>query len=395
MTGPPTASAATATAISATPSSRPISTEPGRPAERIASAADRGPRHLQAAGDGEQEGGREEGAGERGHARDRTNRADVGRLAPTRRRHRVDAAPQVAAAGSSCGPTSTIGCGACRPCPGTVVSLMKATVEPLEGNKVKVSVEVDETEFEKQVDAAFKRIAREVRIPGFRPGKAPREAARGPHRHGGGPRRRPPALGARLLRARRSSRTRSTSSPSPRSTSPSGEESGDVAFDAVVEIRPKVIVGGYASLRITVDNPEASDEEIEERIDRLREGFAELEDVDRPAIDGDNVTIDIAGTQDGEPQPGLTADDYLYEVGSGTVVPELDEQLAGAKVGDILEFDADHPDPDEDQVHFRILVKGIKEKVLPEANDEWAAESSEFETLDELRADLEEAPRPS
>jgi trigger factor len=267
------------------------------------------------------------------------------------------------------------------------MNLMKATVEPLEGNKVKVSVEVDETEFEKQVDAAFKRIAHEVRIPGFRPGKAPRkllearigtEAARGDALQHSVPDYYAQAVVENEVDV----------IAQPEIDITSGEESGDVAFDAVVEVRPKVIVGGYASLRITIDNPEASDEEVEERIDRLREGSSELQDVDRPAREGDNVTIDIAGTQDGEPQAGLTADDYLYEVGSGTVVPELDEQLTGAKVGDILEFDADHPDPDEDQVHFRIFVKGIQEKVLPEANDEWAAESSEFETLDELRADL-------
>lgn len=264
---------------------------------------------------------------------------------------------------------------------------MKATVEPLEGNKVKVSVEVDETEFETQVDAAFKRIAREVRIPGFRPGKAPRkllearigtEAARGDALQHSVPDYYAQAVVENDVDV----------IAQPEIDITSGEESGDVVFDAVVEIRPKVIVGGYASLRITVDNPEATDEEVQERIDRLREGSAELADVERPAIEGDNVTIDIAGTQDGEPQPGLTADDYLYEVGAGTVVPELDEQLTGAKVGDILEFDADHPDPDEDSVHFRILVKKIQEKVLPEATDEWAAEASEFDTLDELRADL-------
>ena len=135
-----------------------------------------------------------------------------------------------------------------------------------------------------------------------------------------------------------------------------------------------------------------TDEEIDEQIDRLRENFAELETVDRPAVDGDNVTIDIKGTHDGEEIEGLTTEDYLYEVGQGAVVPEIDDNLRGAKVGDILEFDADHPDPDEDgTLHFRVLVKEVKAKVLPDVDDEWANDASEFETVDELRADLSEA----
>ena len=220
-----------------------------------------------------------------------------------------------------------------RPATPTLGRSMKSTVEPLEGNKVKVSVEVDEAEFDKEVDAAFKRIAREVRIPGFRPGKAPRQAPRGPPRHRGGPGATPSstpcpsttreavdrARGRRHRAARdrhhRRARTRATSS-----------------FDAVVEVRPAVTVGGYDSLRVTIESPEVTDEEIDDRIDRLREQFAELADGRPPAPPtATSVTIDIAGSQDGEPQPGLTADDYLYEVGSGTVVPELDEQLAGAE----------------------------------------------------------------
>ena len=99
---------------------------------------------------------------------------------------------------------------------------------------------------------------------------------------------------------------------------------------------------------MTIPSPVVSDEEIDAQIERLRQHFAELATVDRPAQDGDNVTIDIAGWQDGEPVDGLTADDYLYEVGAGAVVPEIDDQLRGAKVGDILEFDAEHPDPDSE-----------------------------------------------
>jgi trigger factor len=109
--------------------------------------------------------------------------------------------------------------------------------------------------------------------------------------------------------------------------------------------------------------------------------------VEREAREGDQVTIDIAGSQDGEQQPGLTAEGYRYVVGSSTVVPELDEQLTGSKVGDILEFTADHPDPEQDPVDFRVLVKDVLEQKLPDADDAWADEASEFSTIDELRAD--------
>ncbi|HWJ97661.1 MAG TPA: trigger factor, partial [Acidimicrobiales bacterium] len=266
---------------------------------------------------------------------------------------------------------------------------MKSTVEALEGNKVKLSIAVDESEFETDIDAAFKRIAREVRLPGFRPGKAPRkvleariglEAARGEAFE--------QALPKYYLEAVDEHDVDVIAQPEWEITA--GKESGDVAFEATVEVRPIVTVGGYDGLRVTIPSPHVDPTEIDARIDRLRESFAELQDVERPAQTGDNVTVDITGSRDGEAMDGLTAEDYLYEVGSGTIVPELDDQLAGAKVGAVLEFTADHPLPDEEPVDFRVEVKNIKEKVLPEADDAFAAEASEFETIEELRADLEQ-----
>jgi trigger factor len=265
---------------------------------------------------------------------------------------------------------------------------MKATVETLEGNKVKVSVEVDETEFESEVNDAFKRIAREVRIPGFRPGKAPRKVLEA--QFGSGFAREEAlrhALPDYYAQAVRENDVDVIAPPEIDITA--GEEDGNVAFDAVVEIRPELPVDGHGDLTVTIPSPVVSDEEVDEQVDRLRQNFAELETVDRPAKDGDNVTIDIAGWEDDEPVSGLTADDYLYEVGAGAVVAEIDDQLRGAKVGDILEFDAEHPDPDSDaSLRLRILVKEIKEKILPEVDDEWANEASEFETVEELREDL-------
>ena len=266
---------------------------------------------------------------------------------------------------------------------------MKSTLEPLEGNKVKLSVDVEEQEFDKAIDDAFRKIAREVRLPGFRPGKAPRKVLEARLGKGVG---RAQALQDALpdfyVAAVKEHDVDVIDAPDIEITA--GEEEGDVSFDAVVLIRPVVAVGGYRSLKVTLPSPNPTDAEIDEQLESLRERFAELETVEREAIDGDVATIDVTGTQDGEEVEGLTAEDYAYEVGAGFAVAELDENLRGAKAGDILEFDAAHPDPDEEgELHFRILVKEVKAKVLPDLDDAFAEEASEFETLAELRDDLE------
>ena len=264
---------------------------------------------------------------------------------------------------------------------------VRTSVESLEGNKVKVSVEIDEQEFEKALDAAFRKISREVRIPGFRQGKVPRRVLEA---RIGSDVARQEALRDSLpefyARAVHDNEIDVIAPPDIDITA--GEEAGALAFDAVVEVRPRITVPGYGNLRVTVPRPEITDEEIDTQIDRLREQSGELRSVDRPARDGDHASIDIQGSVSGEPVPGLTADDYLYEVGSAGVVPELDAELRGAKVGDILQFIAAHPDPDEGEITFRVLVKEVKEKILPQPSDEWANEVSEFDTLADLRADL-------
>jgi trigger factor len=264
---------------------------------------------------------------------------------------------------------------------------VKAVVEPLEGNKVKLSVEVEEGEFEKDIDAAFRKIAREVRLPGFRPGKAPRrvlEAKLG--KDVGREQALRDALPEYYYRAVQDNDVDVIAPPEIDITG--GKDEGPVLFDAVVEVRPIITVPGYANLRVELARPEASDEEIDAQVERLRQQYGELSAVDRPAIDHDHVTITINGSRDGEPMPGLQADDYLYEIGSGSIADELDDNLRGAKVGDILDFDAQPQDPDEDPVQFRVIVKDVKQKVLPDVTDEWANDVSEFETVDELRGDI-------
>ncbi|MDG1409992.1 MAG: trigger factor [Acidimicrobiales bacterium] len=267
---------------------------------------------------------------------------------------------------------------------------MKSTLETLEDNRVKLSVEVDESEFDTAVNAAFKRIAKEVRMPGFRPGKAPRRLLEAQFGHQVG---RDEALREAMpeyyAQAVIEHDVDVVGPPDIEMTG--GQETGVVEFDAVVEIRPTVNAGGYDGLRIEIPSPSPSDEEVDEQLEQMRKHYAELEVVERAAVDGDHVTIDISGTHGEEEIPGLTTTDYDYEVGSGAVVAEIDDHLRGASVGDELEFEAEHPDPDEeDPIAFAISVKEVKEAVLPELDDAWAAETSEFETVEELRADMVE-----
>jgi len=146
---------------------------------------------------------------------------------------------------------------------------------------------------------------------------------------------------------------------------------------------------------VTLPSLEVTEEEIASQIDRLRATSGELVEVTRPSRDGDQVTIDIHGTRAdgaGGDDNDLDAEDFLYEVGSGTVVPELDDQLRGAKTGDIFSFDSTLEALGQ-TVSFRVLVKDVKELVLPEVTDEWAAEASEFTTAEELTADVAERLR--
>jgi trigger factor len=268
---------------------------------------------------------------------------------------------------------------------------MQSTVEELDGNKVKLRVTVSADEFERAIDGAFKKLAREVRVPGFRPGKAPRqllEARFGPDAAREQALR--DALPEYYVEAVEANDVDVIAPPEIEITS--GEDTGDVEFEAVVEVRPVVRLVGYDELRVELPFTAVDDAAVDEQVDALRERFADLADSEYPLIDDAYATIDITGTVDGEPIEGLTATDFLYRVGSGMVVPELDDQLRGTRPGAILEFTAPlserFGERAGEEVTFRVIVKEAKQKILPEVTDEWVDEASEFETVDELRADI-------
>ncbi|MFN0089509.1 MAG: trigger factor [Acidimicrobiales bacterium] len=261
---------------------------------------------------------------------------------------------------------------------------MRSTVAPLEGNKVKLSVEVDEDEFEKAIDAAFRRISHEVRLPGFRPGKAPRrvlESRLG--KQVGREEALREALPQYYADAVRDHEVDAIAPPE--IDIKEGAAEGSVAFEAVVEIRPSVNVGGYRGLRVEIPKPTVDDADVDERIERLREQDAAYEPADKAAEVGDRVRIDITGSQNGEELPGLTAQDYEYQLGANAIVAELDQNLVGAKAGDHLEFETAHPEEGEAPLSFEIDVHEVLGRVLPEVDDEWVKSVSESETVAGLR----------
>jgi trigger factor len=264
---------------------------------------------------------------------------------------------------------------------------MRATSEPLEGNLVRLSVEIDEPEFDRALGDIVKTLATQIRVPGFRPGKVPRKVLEA--RMGGAGALRAEALRESLpdfyARAVVDSAIDPIAAPDIDITS--GEDGGAVSFDAVVQVRPLVSIPGYDGLQVTLPGIIVKDEDIDRQVDRLRENDAELELVNRPAIDGDLVTIDLHGSDESDAEV-VGVDDYVYEVGSGTVTPELDAELRGSKAGAILAFTSTAPGDGDEVISFRVLVKDVKVKKLPEPTDEWAAESSEFETVAELRSDI-------
>ncbi len=268
---------------------------------------------------------------------------------------------------------------------------LTTTVEELEGNKVRLHVAIPAADFEQAIDAAFRKLAKEVKMPGFRPGKAPRrllearmgtEIARDQALRDSLPEYYAEAVVARDV---------DVIAP-PEIDITAGEDEGDVEFDAVVEVRPQVTVEGHDALRIEIEKPEVGEETVDQQVDSLRERFADLADSSEPLTDGAFAEIDIKGSVDGESVEGLTATDYLYEVGSGIVVPKLDAELHGKRPGDILKFDDALPerfgDRAGEEVAFQVLVKDAKKKVLPELTDEWVGEVSEFETVDALKDDV-------
>lgn len=268
---------------------------------------------------------------------------------------------------------------------------MKSSVEQLSPTRVRINVEVPFSELEPDFQRAYKELARQVRLPGFRPGKAPAkllEARFG--REAMLDQVVTDALPARYGQAVAESEVHPLGQPEIEVTKKEyGEE---LAFTAEVDIRPKLTLPDPGSLTISVDPIEVSDDDVDAELQSLRARFGTLTGVDRPVADGDFVSIDLSATIDGEEVPGAAAQGLSHEVGSGRLIAGLDEALVGLSVDESKEFTAqlatgEHAGKD---AQVTVTVKSVKQRELPEPDDEFAQLASEFDTIEELRSNLRE-----
>ncbi|MGO9156796.1 trigger factor [Mycobacterium sp.] len=271
---------------------------------------------------------------------------------------------------------------------------MKTSVEQLSPTRVRLSVEVPFSELEPDFQRAYKELAKQVRVPGFRPGKAPAkllEARIG--RSAIVEQVINEALPSRYGQAVTESEVHPLGQPDIDVTKK--EYGQDLAFTAEVDVRPEITLPDLHALTISVDPIEVTDEDVEAELQSLRARFGSLKDVDRPVVDGDLATIDLSATADGEDLPGASAEGMSHEVGSGRLIAGLDDALVGLSIDESRVFTAqlatgEHAGQDAE---VTVTVRSIKERELPEADDEFAQLASEFDTIDELRASLSDRVR--
>ena len=266
---------------------------------------------------------------------------------------------------------------------------MKSAVETLSPTRVKLTVEVPFEDLKPSLDTAYRKLAGQVRIKGFRPGKVP-----------------PRILDQYVGRA--AVLEEAVNEALPRLYSNAVRENsvdilghpdievtqfadGDqLVFTAEVDIRPSFDLPDYANLPVTVDDVEASDQLVDDQLGALRERFATLKTADRAAQQGDYVSLDLAATIDGEPIDDASATNLSYEVGSDSLVRGLDDAIVGLNAGESKEFDTQLRAGDRggESATATVTVRTVKQKDLPALDDDFAQTASEFDTIDELRADL-------
>lgn len=263
---------------------------------------------------------------------------------------------------------------------------LQTSVETLDKERVKLRVEVPEAALGPAVDAAYRRWASDLKIPGFRKGKVPRSLI--DSRLGPGAVREEAlrdALPDLYVEALRSENIEAIAAPDIELVT-----LDPLVFEATVDVRPEIELPDLGSITVEAASREVADADVDEQLERLRDRFSELEPTAREARRGDYVLIDLKAYENDELVEGMSAPDFLYEVGSRSGPPRLDEELEGTRPGAILKFsetvaEGDYAGRD---VAFTVLVKEVKSKRLPSLDDEFAKTVGEFESLDELRTDL-------
>ncbi len=265
---------------------------------------------------------------------------------------------------------------------------MKTDVEELSPTRVRLSVEVSFEELKPSLDKAYKEVALQARIPGFRPGKVP-----------------PRVIDMRIGRGAVLSEAVNDALPEfyskavqeaevfalgqPDVEITQLDDGKELTFTAEVEVRPKFELPDLTTLSVTVDNAEVTDADVTEYLDNLRERFASLKTAQRPAEDGDFITIDLSASLDGELIEDAQATSQSYQIGSGTMLEGLDEALTGMSAGDSATFKSELAGgaAEGQEADITVTVQAVKVKELPALDDDFAQLASEFDTLDELKAD--------
>ena len=268
---------------------------------------------------------------------------------------------------------------------------MKTDVEELSPTRVRLTIEVPFSELKADLDKAYREVARQVRVPGFRPGRTP-----------------PRVIDQRVGRGAVLEQAMNDAVPKlygkaleehevfalgqPELEITKLDDGKELAFTAEVDVRPKFEIPDLDGLPVTVDDAEVTPDQVEEYLGALRERFASLKGADRPVADGDYVSIDLSAGVDGKQVDDAQASGVSYEVGSNSMLEGLDEALAGMSAGDTKSFTAELAGGRfaGQQAEVTVTVHSVKVKELPELDDEFAQLSSEFDTLGELRAGTRE-----
>jgi trigger factor len=255
-----------------------------------------------------------------------------------------------------------------------------------------VNLHITEDEIAAGKAAAARRLSGDLKLKGFRPGKAPTPVVEA-------------AVGSARLRQETIEDLINptlnkvlTDEDIRPAVSPEMERLDEVDGGVDVAVRvtlwPEIDLPNYRDRNVEVDSPEVTDDDMELQIKRMLEQFATVEEVDRPAAEGDFVSVDVSATNGDDDVEEAKAADLLYEIGSGLFIDGLDEQMVGKSAGDSVTFDAALPagfgDRAGEDVTFTVAVQEVKERILPEFNDEWVSENTEYETIQELNVELRE-----
>jgi trigger factor len=268
---------------------------------------------------------------------------------------------------------------------------VKSTVETLSPTRVRLAIEVPFAELEPSLRKAYREIGTQVTVPGFRRGKVPASVI--DQRVGRGAvlnEAVQEAIPQQILAAVREHEVKTLGRPEVEITEFTDGE--PLKFTAEVDVRPEITLPDLSTIAVQVDAVQIGENEVDEQLNGLRERFATLKTVERPAMVGDYAQLDLAASVDGEEVPGGSATNISHEVGSQQLLPGLDDVLVGMSAGESSTFTTQLVGGDfaGRDAEVAVTVRSVKDKQLPELDDEFAQLASEFDTLEELRSDLRE-----